>query len=163
EKVLVTPGALRDQLGRPGGLAVGGQTRIGRQDSAQLVAGAAALLPLAAIIVDADGNVVDINHQASQLFGLGGAEIGRPFRDLDAADEELQSTVEELETTNEELQSTNEELETTNEELQSTNEELETMNEELQSTNDELETVNEDHSARALELDRVNMFLEGLL
>jgi len=70
-------------------------------------------------------------------------------RELEAAYEELQSTVEELETTNEELQSTNEELETTNEELQSTNEELETMN------NEQLE--------RATELDRVNVFLEGIL
>jgi two-component system CheB/CheR fusion protein len=84
-------------------------------------------------------------------------------RELEAAYEELQSTVEELETTNEELQSTNEELETTNEELQSTNEELETMNEELQSTNDELETMNNEQNERSTELDRVNLFLEGIL
>jgi two-component system CheB/CheR fusion protein len=68
---------------------------------------------------------------------------------MEAAFEELQSTVEELETTNEELQSTNEELETTNEELQSTNEELETMNDELQLRTDEL--------------NKVNAFLEGIL
>jgi two-component system, chemotaxis family, CheB/CheR fusion protein len=84
-------------------------------------------------------------------------------RQLEAAYEELQSTIEELETTNEELQSTNEELETTNEELQSTNEELETMNEELQSTNDELETMNDEQRDRATELDRLNIFLEGIL
>jgi two-component system, chemotaxis family, CheB/CheR fusion protein len=90
-------------------------------------------------------------------------EHARQKRELEAAHEELQSTVEELETTNEELHSTNEELETTNEELQSTNEELETMNEELQSTNDELETMNDEQRERALELDRVNMFLEGIL
>jgi two-component system, chemotaxis family, CheB/CheR fusion protein len=84
-------------------------------------------------------------------------------RELEAAYEELQSTVEELETTNEELQSTNEELETTNEELQSTNEELETMNEELQSTNDELEAMNEIQGERAGELDRLNIFLKGAL
>jgi two-component system CheB/CheR fusion protein len=84
-------------------------------------------------------------------------------RELERAQEELQSTVEELETTNEELQSTNEELETTNEELQSTNEELETTNEELRSTNEELETMNRAHLERATELDRVNLFLEGIL
>ena len=84
-------------------------------------------------------------------------------RELEAAYEELQSTVEELETTNEELQSTNEELETTNEELQSTNEELETMNEELQSTNEELETINDELRHRTVELNEVNAFLETIL
>jgi two-component system CheB/CheR fusion protein len=87
----------------------------------------------------------------------------RAKRELDAAYEELQSTVEELETTNEELQSTNEELETTNEELQSTNEELETMNEELQSANEELETINDELRQRSLEIDEVNSFLEAIL
>jgi two-component system CheB/CheR fusion protein len=77
------------------------------------------------------------------------AEHERQQQQLEAAYEELQSTVEELETTNEELQSTNEELET--------------MNEELQSTNDELETMNDEQRMRATELDRVNLFLEGIL
>jgi two-component system CheB/CheR fusion protein len=62
---------------------------------------------------------------------------------LETTIEELQSANEELETTNEELQSTNEELETTNEELQSSNEELETMNEELRSTNEALGGAND--------------------
>jgi two-component system, chemotaxis family, CheB/CheR fusion protein len=84
-------------------------------------------------------------------------------QDLETAMEELQSTNEELETTNEELQSTIEELETTNEELQSTNEELETMNEELQSTNEELETMNDEISLRSEELNRTNAFLESIL
>jgi len=83
--------------------------------------------------------------------------------ELEAAYEELQSTVEELETTNEELQSTNEELETTNEELQSTNEELETMNEELQSTNEELETTNTELRVRSDELNTANAFLASIL
>jgi two-component system CheB/CheR fusion protein len=61
---------------------------------------------------------------------------------LETTIEELQSANEELETTNEELQSTNEELETTNEELQSSNEELETINEELRSTNEVLGVTN---------------------
>jgi len=84
-------------------------------------------------------------------------------RDLEAAYEELQSTIDELETTNEELQSANEELQTTNEELQSTNEELETMNEELQSTNEELETINDELRDRTGELNGVNEFLESIL
>jgi two-component system CheB/CheR fusion protein len=90
-------------------------------------------------------------------------EHARAARELEMANEELQSTNEELETTNEELQSTVEELETTSEELQSTNEELETMNEELQSTNEELETVNEELRRRGEELKRVNTFLEAIL
>jgi two-component system CheB/CheR fusion protein len=83
--------------------------------------------------------------------------------ELETAYEELQSTNEELETTNEELQSTVEELETTNEELQSTNEELETMNEELQSTNEELQTMNDELRQRGDELNQVNSFLESIL
>jgi two-component system, chemotaxis family, CheB/CheR fusion protein len=71
-------------------------------------------------------------------------ELEYANQQLETAYEELQSTNEELETTNEELQSTVEELETTNEELQSTNEELETMNEELQSMNDALHSGNVD-------------------
>ena len=84
-------------------------------------------------------------------------------QELETAYEELQSTNDELETTNEELQSTIEELETTNEELQSTNEELETMNEELQSTNEELQTMNDELRQRSDELNQVNAFLESIL
>src|SRR5262249_31310202 len=84
-------------------------------------------------------------------------------QELETAYEELQSTNEELETTNEELQSTIEELETTNEELQSTNEELETMNEELQSTNEKLQTMNDELRLRSDELNSVNSFLESIL
>src|SRR5256714_1408678 len=90
-------------------------------------------------------------------------ELEHANQELETAYEELQSTNEELETTNEELQSTNEELETTNEELQSTNEELETMNEELQSSNEELETVNEELRQRTEEVDRTNSFLGSIL
>jgi TolA-binding protein len=71
-------------------------------------------------------------------------ELEAAQENLEHSIEELQSANEELETTNEELQSTNEELETTNEELQSTNEELETLNEEARSTNEEMESVNEE-------------------
>jgi len=90
-------------------------------------------------------------------------ELEHANQELETAYEELQSTNEELETTNEELQSTVEELETTNEELQSTNEELETMNEELQSTNEELQTINEELRQRSDELNTVNAFLESVL
>jgi two-component system CheB/CheR fusion protein len=90
-------------------------------------------------------------------------ELEHANQELETAYEELQSTNEELETTNEELQSTVEELETTNEELQSTNEELETMNEELQSTNEELQTINEEFRQRSDELNSVNAFLESIL
>jgi two-component system CheB/CheR fusion protein len=90
-------------------------------------------------------------------------DLRRANLELDAAQEELQSTVEELETTNEELQSTVEELETTNEELQSTNEELETMNEELQSTNEELQTMNEELRQRGIELNQINAFYDAVL
>jgi two-component system CheB/CheR fusion protein len=84
-------------------------------------------------------------------------------QELETTNEELQSTNEELETTNEELQSTVEELETTNEELQSTNEELETMNEELQSTNEELETLNDELRRNTNQLNQVNGYLESIL
>ena len=91
------------------------------------------------------------------------AELETSKHELEAAYEDLRSTVEELETTNEELQSTNEELETTNEELQSSNEELETMNEELQSSNEELETMNEELRLRTIELNNVNVLVDSML
>ncbi|CAA9332019.1 MAG: Multidomain signal transduction protein including CheB-like methylesterase, CheR-like methyltransferase and BaeS-like histidine kinase [uncultured Gemmatimonadaceae bacterium] len=90
-------------------------------------------------------------------------ELEHANQELETAYEELQSTNEELETTNEELQSTVEELETTNEELQSTNEELETMNEELQSTNEELQAINEESRRRSDQIGETNEFLEAIL
>src|SRR2546423_6859690 len=90
-------------------------------------------------------------------------ELEHANQELETAYEELQATNEELETTNEELQSTVEELETTNEELQSTKEELETMNEELQSANEELETMNDELRGRGQELNVSNAYLESIL
>jgi two-component system, chemotaxis family, CheB/CheR fusion protein len=90
-------------------------------------------------------------------------ELERANQELETAYEELQSANEELETTNEELQSTVEELETTNEELQSANEELETMNEELQSTNEELRTMNDQLHQRSEDVNRANRLLEVIL
>jgi two-component system, chemotaxis family, CheB/CheR fusion protein len=100
----------------------------------------------------------DVTHQ--KLLQL---QVENANHELETAMEELESTNEELETTNEELQSTIEELETTNEELQSTNEELETMNEELQSTNEELETMNELINKRGEDLNHINNYLNSIL
>jgi two-component system CheB/CheR fusion protein len=83
-------------------------------------------------------------------------------RELAAAKEYLQTTIEELETTNEELQSANEELQSSNEELQSTNEELETSKEELQSTNEELVTLNEELQNRVMQVTVTTDDLENL-
>jgi two-component system CheB/CheR fusion protein len=116
-------------------------------------------------LINADGGLLGINvifHDVTAARRLqDGVESAN--QQLEAAYEELQSTVEELETTNEELQSTVEELETTNEELQSTNEELETMNEELQSTNEELQSINDQLRVSTVQLDEANAFLETVL
>ena len=90
-------------------------------------------------------------------------EVEAAQESLETTIEELQSSNEELETTNEELQSTNEELETTNEELQSTNEELETMNEELRSTNEELEVANEEMRRQSEEVGEYRRYSESIL
>ncbi|HSJ53198.1 MAG TPA: CheR family methyltransferase, partial [Anaerolineae bacterium] len=72
-------------------------------------------------------------------------------KELHAAREYLQSTVEELQSANEEARSTNEELQSANEELrtaqeeaQSVNEELATLNVELRTKLDELQVANDD-------------------
>ncbi len=90
-------------------------------------------------------------------------ELEAAQENLENSIEELQSANEELETTNEELQSTNEELETTNEELQSTNEELETLNEEARSSNEEMEAVNEELRIQAEQASSYRLHLESVL
>ena len=90
-------------------------------------------------------------------------ELEAAQENLEQSIEELQSANEELETTNEELQSTNEELETTNEELQSTNEELETLNEEARSSNEEMESVNEELRIQAEQAAGYRLHLESVL
>ena len=122
-----------------------------------------------------DIDIVPLHDNGSRVLGVGvhffdvsrerslRHELQQANQELETAIEELHSTNEEMETTNEELQSTNEELETTNEELQATNEELETMNEELQSTNEELEATNEELRSRTAELNRLNRFLETMM
>ncbi|MDX3910228.1 MAG: CheR family methyltransferase [Sphingobium sp.] len=90
-------------------------------------------------------------------------ELEAAQENLENSIEELQSANEELETTNEELQSTNEELETTNEELQSTNEELETLNEEARSSNEEMESINEELRRQAEQAVNFRLYLEAVL
>jgi len=90
-------------------------------------------------------------------------ELEAAQENLENSIEELQSANEELETTNEELQSTNEELETTNEELQSINEELETLNEEARSSNEEMESVNEELRIQAEQSASYRLHLESIL
>jgi two-component system, chemotaxis family, CheB/CheR fusion protein len=90
-------------------------------------------------------------------------ELEAAQENLEQTIEELQSANEELETTNEELQSTNEELETTNEELQSTNEELETINEEARSSNEEMESANEELRIQAQQAVSYKTYLESVL
>jgi two-component system CheB/CheR fusion protein len=82
---------------------------------------------------------------------------------LDAAKEDLQTTIEELESSNEELKASNEEVMSMNEELQSTNEELETSKEELQSLNEELTTVNNQLQDKVHELEAANNDMANLL
>ena len=84
-------------------------------------------------------------------------------RELAAAKDYLQSSVEAQQATNEELKAANEEILSSNEELQSTNEELETAKEELQSGNEELTTLNEELQNRNLELSQVNNDILNLL
>ncbi len=77
-------------------------------------------------------------------------------RELQAAREYLQSTVEEI-------QSANEEARSNNEELQSANEELVTAQEEAQSVNEELATLNSQLGTKLDELHVVNNDLTNLL
>ena len=80
------------------------------------------------------------------------SEVNALQQELDTTKEYLRSTIEQLEVSNEELKSSNEELQSSNEELQSTNEELETSKEELQSVNEEIVTVNTELQGKIDEL-----------
>lgn len=103
--------------------------------------------------------------------GKGAKEpAGLPHPDIQALEQELQttktqlrSTIDELETSNEEMKSANEEYQSVNEELQSSNEELETAKEEMQSINEELQTVNAEMSSKNEVLTRLNSDLKNLL
>lgn len=80
------------------------------------------------------------------------SEVNALQQELDTTKEYLRSTIGQLEASNEELKSSNEELQSSNEELQSTNEELETSKEELQSVNEEIITVNTELQGKIDEL-----------
>ncbi len=82
--------------------------------------------------------------------------VARLERELAAARDYLDVTVEEQEATHEELHATNEELLSTNEALQTLNEELEAAREDLQSVNEELTTLNQELAVRNAELVRLN-------
>lgn len=90
--------------------------------------------------------------------------------DVQALEQELQTTktqlrasIDELETSNEEMKSANEEYQSVNEELQSSNEELETAKEEMQSVNEELQTINAEMIGKNEMLTRLNSDLKNLL
>lgn len=84
-------------------------------------------------------------------------------QELQTTKTQLRSTVDELETSNEEMKSANEEYQSVNEELQSSNEELETAKEEMQSVNEELQTINAEMSSKNETLTRLNSDLKNLL
>ena len=95
---------------------------------------------------------------------------GAPHPDVQALEQELQTTktqlratIDELETSNEEMKSANEEYQSVNEELQSSNEELETAKEEMQSVNEELQTINAEMISKNETLTRLNSDLKNLL
>ena len=97
------------------------------------------------------------------------ASGGASHPDLQALEQELQttrtqlrSTIDELATSNEEMRSANEEYQSVNEELQSSNEELETAKEEMQSVNEELQTINAEMSSKNETLTRLNSDLKNL-
>lgn len=84
-------------------------------------------------------------------------------QELQTTKTQLRSTIEELETSNEEMKSANEEYQSVNEELQSSNEELETAKEEMQSVNEELQTINAEMGSKNETLTRLNSDLKNLL
>jgi two-component system CheB/CheR fusion protein len=83
--------------------------------------------------------------------------------ELDEAQENQRSLIQQFEGAQEDLTTANEELQSANEELQSTNEELETAKEELQSGNEELTTVNDELRTRSSEQTETNNDLINLL
>ena len=90
-------------------------------------------------------------------------QVSQLQRELEAARQDTQVTVEELQSSNEELQSMNEELHSMNEELQSSNEELEVSKEEVDSLNEELRSVNAELETRVAELSQASDDMKNLL
>jgi two-component system CheB/CheR fusion protein len=74
----VQRGNLRDRLA-----FVGRDERFGTGDGVLAVrSGAAAMSPVAQIVVDAAGSLVDANLSARALLAIGDEDLGRPFHDL---------------------------------------------------------------------------------
>jgi two-component system CheB/CheR fusion protein len=55
------------------------------------------IAPLAVVVVDRDGFVSSVNQLSRELFGIGSADVGRPFQDLDISYRpvDLRSALEE--------------------------------------------------------------------
>jgi len=109
--------------------------------------------------VDAPGAHPD----AKSLPGAAQFDVQALEQELQTTRMQLRATIEELETSNEEMKSANEEYQSVNEELQSSNEELETAKEEMQSINEELQTINAELSSKNEMLTRLNSDLKNLL
>jgi two-component system CheB/CheR fusion protein len=90
-------------------------------------------------------------------------ELQRLKRELAATREHLLSILEAHQASDGEMQFANEEALSNIEELQSINEELETAKEELQSTNEELNTVNEELQTRNVELSQSRDFAVSIV
>jgi two-component system CheB/CheR fusion protein len=73
--------ALRERLAFVGATGIVEPEGDGRH--AELRSGAIALAPVAQVIVDRGGFVIEVNQRARDLFGLGTQDVGRPFQDLE--------------------------------------------------------------------------------
>jgi two-component system CheB/CheR fusion protein len=100
---------------------------------------------------------------AKKLASAPQADVQALEQELQTTKTQLRATIDELETSNEAMKSTNEEYQSVNEELQSSNEELETAKEEMQSVNEELQTINAEMIGKNEMLTRLNSDLKNLL
>ncbi len=94
--------------------------------------------------------------------GKAGSQIQALEQELQTTKTQLQAAIDEFEIVNEEMKSANEEYQSVNEELQSSNEELETSKEEMQSVNEELQTINAEMRGKNELLTRLNSDLKNL-
>ncbi len=74
--------SLRERLGRTVGEAAVGERALA-QRHADLRAAAAAVGPVARLVVDSGRFLVDANLRTEKLFGVGPADLGRPLQDLE--------------------------------------------------------------------------------
>jgi two-component system, chemotaxis family, CheB/CheR fusion protein len=73
---------LRERLGQVVGEAAIGDEALA-QRHADLRTAAAAVGPVARLVVDASRLLVDVNHRAQELFEVAPADVGRPLQDLE--------------------------------------------------------------------------------